>query len=62
ERVQVHESTEKLARLRDGYLMVCDVLKSDFGLPVMVIDGGQGFETVMASALEFIEEKYSSGK
>jgi 1-acyl-sn-glycerol-3-phosphate acyltransferase len=62
ERVQVHESREKLARLRDGYLMVCDVLKRDFGLPVMVIDGGQGFETVMASALEFIEEKYSSGK
>jgi 1-acyl-sn-glycerol-3-phosphate acyltransferase len=66
ERVQVHESREKLARLRDGYLMVCDVLQSVFGQPVMVIDGGQDFETVTASALDFIkrteEERTDNGK
>jgi 1-acyl-sn-glycerol-3-phosphate acyltransferase len=55
EKVQAHESIEKLARLRNGYLMVCDVLKSVFGQPVMIIDGRQDLETVTESAVDFIK-------
>jgi 1-acyl-sn-glycerol-3-phosphate acyltransferase len=56
EKVQVHESVEKLARLREGYLMVCRVMERTFGQPVLIIDGKQDLKTVKAQALEFIQK------
>jgi 1-acyl-sn-glycerol-3-phosphate acyltransferase len=61
QRVQAHESEEKLARLREGYLMVCGVVKRVFGRPVVIIDGKQDLEAVTASALDFIKKTKGKG-
>jgi thymidylate kinase len=53
EKMQVHETEEKLARLRDGYLMVCDVVSRRFAIPTKVLDGNSELDEVTASALEF---------
>jgi len=56
ERKQVHETEEKLAKLREGYLMVCNSVKKEFEIPTCVLDGESGIDKVTASALEFIED------
>lgn len=49
---QVHETEEKLGKLRGGYQMVCRVLEGQLGSPARTLDGHQNLETVTASALE----------
>jgi 1-acyl-sn-glycerol-3-phosphate acyltransferase len=49
---QVHETQEKLACLREGYLSVCRILESRLGIPSKVLDGHQGIEEVTAAALQ----------
>jgi adenylate kinase family enzyme len=56
EKKQVHETEEKLAKLREGYLMVCDSVKKEFKIPTCVLDGDSEVDKVTASALEFVEE------
>ncbi|MCK5651704.1 MAG: hypothetical protein KAJ42_10020, partial [Gemmatimonadetes bacterium] len=36
---QVHETEEKLGRLREGYRMVCRVLEEQLGVPARTLDG-----------------------
>ncbi len=50
---QVHETEEKLARLREGYLLLCRVLERDFDMPVLILDGNRPLETVFAEARAF---------
>jgi 1-acyl-sn-glycerol-3-phosphate acyltransferase len=54
EKVQAHETAEKLARLREGYLMVCEVVRKEFGTKVLVLDGGLDPETLTATTLGFV--------
>jgi len=56
ERRQVHETKEKLAKLREGYLMVCNFIKKEFNIPARILDGESELDKVTASALEFVEE------
>ena len=49
---QVHETEEKLGRLRDGYRMVCRVVERDLGIPAGILDGGHDAASVAAMALE----------
>ncbi len=49
---QVHETEDKLARLREGYLTVCRVLESALGLPARILDGARSREAIVAEALE----------
>lgn len=56
EKRQVHETEEKLARLREGYLMVCKVVERDFGIPVRILDGNLELAEVTRSALAFAEQ------
>jgi 1-acyl-sn-glycerol-3-phosphate acyltransferase len=53
ETMQVHETEEKLARLREGYLMVCDVVSRQFGIPTSILDGNSELDEVTDSALQF---------
>ncbi len=53
---QVHETEEKLGKLREAYLMVCEVAESEWGLPVRRLDGQQTIEAVAATALDFAKE------
>jgi len=56
QRVQVHETGEKLARLRRGYLAVCEAIGREFEVPVRTLDGALGPEEATAAALEFVRE------
>lgn len=62
EKRQVHETQEKLAKLREGYLMVCDCVKKEFNIPIRVLKGGEAIETMTTSALEFAEEVMTGRK
>ena len=54
DRIQVHETEEKLAELRKGYRMVCGVIETEFHLPLLVLAGEQELEQLTGSAAEFI--------
>ena len=48
---QVHETEEKLTKLRDGYRTVCEVVKQEWQIPALTLDGGGGIEEVTDAAL-----------
>jgi thymidylate kinase len=54
QRIQTHETEEKLTRLREGYLTVCDVVRSEFGIPVSVLDGSRDLDALAASAIAYV--------
>lgn len=56
EKVQAHESPEKLFRLREGYLMVCEVARTGLGVPACVLDGTADLDALTAQILEFLGE------
>jgi len=53
EKKQVHETEDKLASLRAGYLMVCDIITREFGIPISILDGNLALDQVTALALAF---------
>lgn len=55
EQMQVHETEEKLGRLRDGYLEVCKVIEKHLDIRVAVIDGNNTIERISKASLEFVE-------
>jgi len=57
EQVQAHETEEKLARLREGYLMVCRVVSDEFGTAVRVLDGALDPDTLAATTLDFVASR-----
>jgi 1-acyl-sn-glycerol-3-phosphate acyltransferase len=50
---QVHETADKLARLRDAYIAVCEVAAERFDLPVLRLDGTRPREELASAAAEF---------
>ena len=56
EHQQVHETEEKLTRLREAYRTVCAVIHDHWRIPVSTIDGERSPEEVIAAALAFIGE------
>jgi hypothetical protein len=54
ERRQVHETKEKLDRLREAYLLVCRVVERDGRAAVCRIDGAEELQTLTSRALEFV--------
>jgi 1-acyl-sn-glycerol-3-phosphate acyltransferase len=53
---QVHETEEKLAKLREGYLMVTQVVEKEFNISTRILDGESKIDEVTASAIEFIKD------
>ncbi len=51
---QVHETEEKLGRLRDGYRLVCDVIRKEWNVPVLVLDGARPQEEILGECLSFL--------
>ncbi len=51
EKQQVHETEEKLGRLREGYRMVCRVLEEQLGVPARILDGRGTIEEVADTAV-----------
>lgn len=56
ERRQVHETEEKLDKLRSAYLMVCRVVERRHEVPVCRLDGERSLDAVTSEALSFIEQ------
>ncbi len=52
---QVHETEEKLAKLREGYRTVCEVVESEWQIPARTLTGGGGIEAVTAAAMRELE-------
>ncbi len=51
---QVHETPERLARLRSGYQLVCGVIKDEWKVPVLVVDGANTREEILDECLAFV--------
>ncbi|MEE9554591.1 MAG: 1-acyl-sn-glycerol-3-phosphate acyltransferase [candidate division Zixibacteria bacterium] len=56
EHKQVHETVDKLSRLRDAYLRVCDVIREDWNVPTLIIDGEQSKTDVATAGYEFVNK------
>jgi len=56
EQRQVHETEEKLAKLREGYLLVTQVVEKEFNIPARILDGESEIDKLTASAIEFAKE------
>jgi len=56
EKKQVHETEEKLTKLRDAYLLVCSVLRAGTKTRVLVLDGNRDLELVTSDAQDFVRQ------
>jgi len=55
EKMQVHETEDKLGRLREAYLLVVEAARERMGLPAFVLDGGRDLESVTGKARRLVE-------
>lgn len=55
ERVQAHETEQKLGRLREAYLLVVEAAGERLGLPAFVLDGNRDLESIVAEAKRMVE-------
>ena len=53
-RIQAHETQERLTRLREAYLMVCQTVRDTFDLPVAVLDGRLDPDSLTSSCLRLV--------
>ena len=56
QRVQPHETEEKLGKMRNGYLRVCEVVNGELEIPVLVLEGDLDMDEVTRLALDYINE------
>jgi len=56
EQKQVHETVDKLDRLRRAYLQVCEVVQKDWHIPVVILDGKQTREDLCRASIEFMRK------
>ena len=54
EQKQVHETEEKLGKLREAYHMVCDVVHGERGVIVSRLDAEATPENIANAAIEFL--------
>jgi len=53
EQMQVHETEEKLGKLREGYLLVTQVVEKEFSIPTHILGGELELDKLAASAIQF---------
>ena len=53
---QVHETVEKLSRLREAYRVVVSAVERELGRPTITIDGALSPEAAAAEAQRFVED------
>lgn len=61
EQKQVHETSEKLNRLRRAYLQVCEVVEKDWHVSVAIMNGEQTRESLCSSSIEFVKKSIGTG-
>jgi deoxyadenosine/deoxycytidine kinase len=50
---QVHETEDKLSKLRHAYLKTCKVIERDLSIPTCILTGNDTIETITNSAIKF---------
>lgn len=60
ERMQVHETEQKLSQLREAYLLVVDATGEHMGLPTFVLDGNRDLESIVAEAQRVVESAHTT--
>ena len=50
---QVHETDEKLSKLRHAYLKTCKVIDCDLSIPTYILAGNDSIENITNSAVKF---------
>ncbi|PKP31662.1 MAG: hypothetical protein CVT99_07865 [Bacteroidetes bacterium HGW-Bacteroidetes-16] len=53
---QVHETEEKLTKLREAYLITCIVLQEKLQVPVLLINGNDSIQNIETMARDFIHK------
>jgi thymidylate kinase len=61
EKMQVHETEEKLASLRQAYLLVTETTDQNLGLPTFVLDGDRDLDTIVDEARRAVESARAAG-
>ena len=61
EHLQLHETEEKLVRLREAYHLVVSTVKEHFGRPAFVLDGARDAESVAAEARRLLAQVRAEG-
>jgi len=56
ERKQVHETEEKLGKLREAYKLVRNVILEDWNIPTLSIDGNKTIEDVIAETENYLKK------
>jgi len=54
---QVHETEEKLSKLRFAYVKTCEVIKRDLNIPTYVLAGNDTLENITNSAVKFAKSE-----
>ncbi len=62
EKKQVHETEEKLTKLREAYLKTCKVIQNELDIPTYILAGNDTIENVNKSAIDFINKHISEEK
>ena len=57
EKIQVHETEDKLSKLRNAYLVTCKVIGKNFDVPTYILTGKDTVPNITKSALDFINQK-----
>ena len=57
---QAHMTKEDVAKLREGYLQVCDVVRAEFDVPAHIVDGSADTDAQAEAALAFVQD-YARG-
>jgi len=53
---QVHETTDKLEKLRKAYLTTCNVIRDKMKVPVYILKGDRSIEETLSEATDFIQK------
>jgi len=53
---QVHETEEKLTKLRHAYLITCKVIQRELGIPTFILAGNDTINNITGSAADFISK------
>ena len=56
---QVHETEEKLSKLRNAYLITCRVIQKELGIPTFILAGNDTINNITDSAASFINKHIS---
>jgi 1-acyl-sn-glycerol-3-phosphate acyltransferase len=62
EKMQVHETAEKLERLRNAYHLVVEAARDQMKLPAFIVEGDRDIESVAEEALRLVEETLAGSR